>query len=85
MAKDQKISGIRFDKGFMFLTVGSTSYKIKLAEVSTKLASANDGARNQYKISPSGYGIHWAQLDEDLSIDGIIKLAIKIPVQGTTA
>ncbi|HEY7557857.1 MAG TPA: DUF2442 domain-containing protein [Candidatus Binatia bacterium] len=25
--------------------------------------------------SPSGYGIHWLELDEDLSIDGMIKAA----------
>jgi len=24
-------------------------------------------------VSPSGYGIHWPELDEDLSIDGMIK------------
>jgi hypothetical protein len=26
-----------------------------------------------FEVSPSGYGIHWPELDEDLSIDGMIK------------
>jgi len=25
-----------------------------------------------YEISPSGYGIHWPLIDEDLSIDGLL-------------
>jgi hypothetical protein len=27
----------------------------------------------KFEVSPSGYGIHWPELDEDLSIDGMIK------------
>ena len=32
-------------------------------------------AQQPKKVSPSGYGIHWPELDEDLSIDGMIKAA----------
>jgi hypothetical protein len=28
--------------------------------------------RENFEISPSGYGIHWPDVDEDLSIDGLI-------------
>jgi hypothetical protein len=28
-----------------------------------------------FEISPSGYGILWPDLDEDLAIDGMIKTA----------
>ncbi|MBU1411132.1 DUF2442 domain-containing protein [Myxococcota bacterium] len=31
-------------------------------------------ARNQYEVSPSWYGIHWPELDEDLSVDGLLRL-----------
>ena len=34
--------------------------------------------RNNYEVSPAGYGIHWPMIDEDLSIDGL--LGIKHPV-----
>ena len=27
--------------------------------------------KNQFEIAPSGYGIHWPLIDEDLSIDGL--------------
>jgi hypothetical protein len=72
-----KIKNIRFDKGYMFLTVDKKIYKIKLSDVSTKLSKASDKARNDFKISASGYGIHWTKLDEDLSVDGLIKQATK--------
>jgi hypothetical protein len=25
-----------------------------------------------FEVSPSGYGIHWPRLDEDISIDGLL-------------
>jgi len=28
-----------------------------------------------YRISPSGYGIHWYAIDEDLTTKGLIQLA----------
>jgi hypothetical protein len=28
--------------------------------------------RAAYEVSPSGYGIHWPLVDEDLSIDGLL-------------
>jgi len=34
-----------------------------------------DGEEKKYaiqEISPSGYGIHWPLLDEDLSVDGLL-------------
>jgi len=33
-----------------------------------KLANANDSQRNNFEISP--FGVHWEELDEDLSLEG---------------
>ena len=72
-----KIKFIHFEKGFMILTVDAATYKIKLSDVSSKLAKASDHIRNDFRISASGYGIHWSQIDEDLSIDGLLKVAVQ--------
>ena len=72
-----KIKNIRFDNTFMLLNVDNMTYKIKLSDISSKLSKAADKMRNDYKISTSGYGIHWPQLDEDLSIDGLLQNAAK--------
>jgi hypothetical protein len=77
MDKFYNISDVKFEKDYMFIKVDSVLYKIEICEASDKLAKANDQIRNDYKISPSGYGIHWKQLDEDLSINGLISIAKK--------
>jgi len=43
-----------------------------LRKQSLKLARSDINIKNNFKISPSGYGIHWEEIDEDLSIDGLI-------------
>ena len=77
MDKFYNITDLQFDKDYMLFKVDNVLYKIEIREVSDKLAKANEQIRNDYKISPSGYGIHWKQLDEDLSINGLIRIAKK--------
>ena len=73
MEKAYNISEIRFEKDYLILIINNQSFKLKLAQISEKLEQATEQQRNDYKISPSGYGIHWKQLDEDLSINGLLK------------
>lgn len=47
---------------------------VDLKVVSSKLLDASEGQRNLYWISPSGYGIHWPLIDEDLSIEKLLNL-----------
>ncbi|MBU1069849.1 DUF2442 domain-containing protein [Myxococcota bacterium] len=47
---------------------------LDLSLVSSVLLNASTEARNQYEVSPSGYGIHWPELDENLSVDGLLGL-----------
>jgi len=75
MDKAYNISDISFDKEFMIVRVDNILLKIRINEASVKLAKANDAERHDFKISPSGYGIHWNGLDEDLSINGLMKIA----------
>jgi len=41
-------------------------------KVSKRLSKASLRERKKFEISPSGYGIHWPIIDEDLSIDGLL-------------
>jgi hypothetical protein len=59
----------------MLLTVDGHVYRVDLPLISSRLANAKDTARRSYSISPSGYGVHWPEIDEDLSIDGLIAAA----------
>jgi hypothetical protein len=42
-------------------------------ELNKKLREANDKQRNNIEIICSGTGLHWPDLDEDLSITGIME------------
>ena len=75
MNKVYNISDIQFDKDYLIIKVDDSVLKVRISEASTILANATEMDRNDYQISPSGYGIHWRRLDEDLSINGLIKLA----------
>jgi hypothetical protein len=77
MEKFYNISDIQFDNEYMVIKVDDKLYKIMIKDVSSKLADASEQIRKDYKISPSGYGIHWRMLDEDLSINGLIRSSKK--------
>jgi len=72
------ITKIKFDKYFISFSAGEKFYKTDLRTQSLKLANSDYKIKNNYQISPSGYGIHWEDIDEDLSIDGLIKSAEKL-------
>lgn len=73
MIATHKIEALHFDKDFIILTIDGTELTIPLDKLSGKLQFATDVERAVYRISPSGYGIHWPLIDEDLSIDGILR------------
>jgi hypothetical protein len=73
MIINHTVKDIVFDKDYMTLKVDGLEIKLVLDKISPRLKAANDLQRQFYKISPSGYGIHWPLLDEDLSVDAILK------------
>ena len=68
-----KIEIVRFENDSIVLEIDGEQLKLPLEKLSSKLKSASDIERNIYKISPSGYGIHWPLIDEDLSVEGILR------------
>lgn len=74
MEKAYNISDLRFEKDYLILVVDNQTLKLKLKDISRKLLKATEQERKDFKISPSGYGIHWRLLDEDLSVNGLLKL-----------
>ena len=75
MEKLHKIQELRFDNNYLYLSIDNQTLKVGLSEISDKLANANDIEKNDFEISPSGYGIHWRLLDEDLSVNGLLNYA----------
>jgi len=79
MGKLYDVQKIEFSKHEMILKVNDHDFIFLLADISRKLLNASPLERNTFEISPSGYGIHWPVIDEDLSIPGLLKLATAHP------
>ena len=72
MKKFHDISDLKFEDGFLVITIDGEPKRFPLKKVSPVLEKASEEKRNNFEISPSGYGIHWPLLDEDISIDGLL-------------
>jgi hypothetical protein len=70
--KIHDVQTIDFEGNKMILAVDGQVYRVDLPSISTRLANANEPAHRSYSISASGYGVHWPEIDEDLTIDGLI-------------
>lgn len=65
---------IQFEGNDLIILKNEFRKVVDLKVVSSKLLDASEGQRNFYWISPSGYGIHWPLIDEDLSIEKLLNL-----------
>lgn len=68
-----KIISASFDGDHFIVVADGKKYTWHVREVSTLLLNASDEDRNNFTIFPSGYGIHWPTLDEDISLNGLLK------------
>ena len=68
----QKISSVQIEGNTLIISSGQKIYKWDIAQVSKKLFHASESKRQKFMISPSGYGMHWPELDEDLSLNGLL-------------
>ena len=55
-------------------------YEVDLAKQSARLSMATQKQRENVAVSPAGYGLHWPEVDEDLSIDGLIGVKHSSPL-----
>jgi len=62
----------------MILYVDGKMFKFKLKDISKRLYNATAAERGVYRVISSGYGIYWPLIEEDLSIDGLIRDSKKL-------
>ena len=67
-----QIENIKFEDDILYIMIDGKKYSFQIEDISKRLLQATELERNSYIISPSGYGIHWPIIDEDLSIDGLL-------------
>lgn len=63
---------VKVEAGFLLVTKGGRTHRFELKKISERLSKATDEQLMQFTISPSGYGIHWYSIDEDISIPALL-------------
>lgn len=71
MNKYHHVKILRFTKKHLIIEIDGEEKTFNLNKLSKALKNASDVEKTTYTVSPSGDGIHWPLLDEDISIDGL--------------
>ncbi len=79
------VKDVSVSDGKLLLTVDGEFCSFQLAKISSLLANASDEELEKFEITPSGYGIHWPLLDEDISIDGLLGIKHSPGQEGQSA
>ena len=79
MKKYHEVKNLSFTETTMKITIDGKKYEFDLNKLSPRLKSSTLLDRQNYEISPSGYGIHWPTIDEDISIDGLLGIVHRPP------
>ena len=80
MDKLHTVENVSIQDGKLCLMVDGQLLSRNLSELSARLAEASEAALQNFTVSPSGYGIHWPDCDEDLSIDGLLGIRHETPM-----
>jgi hypothetical protein len=72
MEKFHEVQELKADETYLYLTVDGQPYHIRWTDCSTTLAQATHQQRLIIEVSPSGYGLHWPLIDEDLAITPLL-------------
>jgi len=83
MDKIHRVRKINVDDAYLYLTVDGEAYRIRWTDTSSRLADATMAQRKHFEISPSGYGIHWPWLDEDLAITPLLQYAERVTARNS--
>ncbi len=75
MGKIHNVQSIEADNNYLYLVIDDKSYRIRWEACSPRLAKASLAQRKRVDVAPSGYGIHWPEIDEDLAITPLLQQA----------
>jgi hypothetical protein len=72
-AADERVSAVRFDAERLVVDLmDGRTIAVPLAWY-PRLLDATQDQRDRWEIAGGGYGIHWPDIDEDLSTEGLLR------------
>jgi hypothetical protein len=72
---DERVAGVSFDAERLIVDLmDGRTIAVPLAWY-PRLLDATPEQRADWEVAGAGYGIHWPQIDEDLSVEGLLRSA----------
>lgn len=68
------IDHVRIIAEYLIIKAGEQEYRFRVRELSPRLAIASEEEIKDYEVTPSGYGIHWRKIDEDISLAALLEI-----------
>ena len=65
-------TSVKVESGFLIVEKDGKTFSFEMKKLSERLSTATEEQLAQFTVSPSGYGIHWYALDEDISIPALL-------------
>ena len=73
LSADERVAGVSFDAERLIVDLmDGRTIAVPLAWYPRLLAAAPE-QRGNWEVAGAGYGIHWPDLDEDLSVEGLLR------------
>jgi hypothetical protein len=70
---DERVRGVSFAEDSLVVDLmDGRSISVPLVWF-PRLLNASESQRKNWRISAAGYGIHWPDVDEDLSTEGLLR------------
>ncbi len=73
LSADERVSNVTFDAERLIVDLfDGRTIAVPLAWY-PRLAHASPEERDEWEVAGAGYGIHWPRIDEDLSVEGLLR------------
>ncbi|HEY8564799.1 MAG TPA: DUF2442 domain-containing protein [Beijerinckiaceae bacterium] len=73
LAADERVADVRFDDDRIIVDLMDGRTIAAPLAWFPRLANATPAQRGRWERAGGGYGLHWPELDEDLSTEGLLR------------
>ena len=70
---DERVSDVRFEDERLIVDLADGRTIAVPVAWYPRLAGATPAQRDRWEVAGAGYGIHWPDIDEDLSTEGLLR------------
>jgi len=70
---DERVASVEFSEDYLIVGLKDGRRISVPLEWYPRLSQSSESERSNWQICGGGYGIHWPDLDEDLSTEGLLR------------